>query len=87
MSKAVQFRRGGAPMTTPNPSRRRLPSGAQGGIGNGGKFGYLKPIRRQEAAERQEVRDALSRAEQLLRLDRRLGKGVGAKKERARLGG
>lgn len=40
---------------------------------------------RQEAAQRNEVRDLLSPAEQLKALDFRLGKGHGAKKERERL--
>lgn len=37
------------------------------------------------AAERQAVRDTLSPADQLAELDRRLGDGIGAKGERARL--
>ena len=41
--------------------------------------------RREEAKERQEGRDTLSAAAQIGVLDRRLGVGCGAKKERARL--
>ena len=41
--------------------------------------------RREEAQERQEGRDSLSPAAQIAVLDRRLGVGCGAKKERARL--
>jgi len=41
--------------------------------------------RRESAIVRQEVRDSRSASEQLASLDKRLGVGVGAKKERARL--
>lgn len=41
--------------------------------------------RHQDALKRQDERDGRSPAEQLRLLDARLGKGVGAKKERARL--
>lgn len=41
--------------------------------------------RRKSAAERQAARDERSHQEQLERLDRILGKGKGAAKERARL--
>lgn len=41
--------------------------------------------RREDAVKRQEIRNSLSPREQLARLDTRLGKGVGATKERARL--
>lgn len=41
--------------------------------------------RRIEAVARQEEWANLSPAEQLAELDRRLGKGVGAKKQRARI--
>jgi len=44
-----------------------------------------KERRRQEAELRQEERNERSSKEQLALLDRRLGKGVGAKKERQRL--
>jgi hypothetical protein len=37
------------------------------------------------AIERQQYRDSLSSAEQWARLDKRLGPGAGARKERARL--
>ena len=41
--------------------------------------------RREDAIERQAVRDSLSNSEQIARLDKILGKGKGAVKERARL--
>ena len=44
-----------------------------------------KETKRQEAAERQEFWSELTPKQQLADLDRRLGKGVGAKKQRARL--
>lgn len=44
-----------------------------------------KEIRCDGVRERTEARATLSAADQLARLDRRLGKGVGAKRERARL--
>lgn len=45
----------------------------------------LKDIRREEALERQKERDSRSAQQQLAFLDKRLGKGVGASKERKRL--
>jgi hypothetical protein len=53
--------------------------------GTKGKRPDLKELRVKEALERSEAREHLTDAEQLERLDRRLGKGVGAEKERARL--
>lgn len=44
-----------------------------------------KERRRREAAERQFDRDTRSPKQQIKLLDKRLGKGVGAKKERKRL--
>jgi len=41
--------------------------------------------RRQRAEERQELRVTRSSAQQVRELDRRLGKGLGAKRERARM--
>ena len=41
--------------------------------------------RREDAIERQTARDSLSNSEQIARLDKILGKGKGAVKERARL--
>lgn len=41
--------------------------------------------RRETAADRQQKRDQLSPAEQIVALDERLGSGQGARKERARL--
>ncbi len=91
MSKPVGQRRGGNGSTvrdfapTPNNSRRRLPSGNQGPLGHGGKFGYLASYRAEGVVARTEDRAKRSNAEQIAELDRRLGVGVGAKKERARL--
>lgn len=68
-----------------NPSRRRLPSGLQGGIYSGGYYGSTKSLRQEEAAERAKFRSELTPEQQIARLDRRLGVGVGAKQERARL--
>ena len=42
--------------------------------------------KRNEAFKRQEAYDSLSTAQKVQRLDRQLGKGVGAKKQRERLG-
>lgn len=44
-----------------------------------------KQQKRQEAEDRQAYRDSLTPRQQLLRIDRRLGVGVGAQKERAKL--
>ena len=44
-----------------------------------------KHYRQKEAAQRAVLRNDRSNAEQLSFLDKRLGKGVGAKRERARL--
>lgn len=41
--------------------------------------------RRRKAAEREEARDKRSPAEQIVLLDKRLGKNIGARKERMRL--
>lgn len=45
----------------------------------------LRKVKKEEADERQAGWAALSAAEQLAELDRRLGKGVGAKKQRAKI--
>lgn len=45
----------------------------------------LRDARRESALERQAVHDELSVQEKIAKLDARLGKGKGAKKERARL--
>lgn len=68
-----------------NPSRKRLPSGRQGPLGTGGRNGFMKPTHREGAAERTEVRASRSPADQIAILDKRLGPGVGAVKERERL--
>ena len=44
-----------------------------------------KAQKRQEATERQEVRNTISNYQQIQRLNARLGEGVGAEKERNRL--
>jgi len=41
--------------------------------------------KRNEAIKRQEAYDSLSTSQKVQRLDRQLGKGVGAKKQRGRL--
>ncbi|MFC1453674.1 hypothetical protein ACFLQL_00655 [Verrucomicrobiota bacterium] len=46
----------------------------------------LKETKRDEATARKIVTDKLSAKDKLEKLDRRLGVGVGAKKERDRLG-
>jgi len=45
----------------------------------------FRKIRQEEALERQAKRDKLTNEQQLEVLNKRLGKDVGAKKERARL--
>jgi hypothetical protein len=44
-----------------------------------------KKHKREEAAERQAAYDGLTAAQKLAKLDRKLGEGVGAKRERAKL--
>lgn len=44
-----------------------------------------KVARQKSAKERQEVYDQLTTKQKIADLDRRLGKGVGAKKQRAKL--
>lgn len=51
----------------------------------GGPRPDLTEIKRKEGAERQEAWSKLTPQQQLDELDRRLGKGVGATKQRARL--
>lgn len=92
MGKPIHMRRGhkGPPGSRPappqpNPSRASLPGGNQGGIGPGGKFGYLRDTRVSEATERAVKRANRTPAQQVEELDRRLGKGKGAVRERAKL--
>jgi hypothetical protein len=47
----------------------------------------IKKARTEDAKERQSAYAALSTTEKVARLDARLGAGVGAKRERARLAG
>mgnify|MGYP001586060108 CR=1 FL=1 len=68
-----------------NPSRQRLPGGLQGGLYSGGYYGSTKTLRKDDAKERAEYRDNLTAEQQLARLDKRLGIGIGAKRERAAL--
>lgn len=51
----------------------------------GGRYGYRKEFLREEAEKRQEARNAREPEQQLALLDSRLGAGIGARKERARL--
>lgn len=51
----------------------------------GGPRPDLSSAKRSEAVERNEHWSGLSAQKQLAELDRRLGKGVGARKQRARL--
>jgi len=57
----------------------------EGGVTTNLRREDLQEIRREEAAERQAARDALTNEQQVAVLDGRLGQGNGAKKERARL--
>lgn len=72
-------------MAAENSSRARLPNGCQGPLGPGGRYGYRKKAKAQDAQERANYRANLSDKEQIARLDKRLGPGQGAQKERARL--
>jgi hypothetical protein len=54
-------------------------------MGNSGKATAHKQVLREEAEVRQAERDKRTPQEQIARLDRILGEGVGAKKERAKL--
>lgn len=56
-----------------------------GRINDGGYYGFTKAKRQKEAKARQETRNKRSPREQLDLLDKRFGRGVGAKKERNRL--
>lgn len=69
----------------PNPSRRMLPSGSQGPLTSGGRHGYMRPTKREQAAERQAFVQTQTPAQRIAALDKRLGVGVGAKRERAKL--
>jgi hypothetical protein len=60
-------------------------NGKGGNVRNGKTFFPQKLERQAKALERNKYRAALSNADQLKELDLRLGKGVGATKERARL--
>lgn len=53
--------------------------------GERGPRADLAKIRREEAASRQEAYNKLSAKEKLEKLDEKLGVGVGAKKQRAKL--
>lgn len=72
-------------MNNPNSARRRLSSGLQGPHTPGGIHGAFLELRREDAKKRKEERDRRSPQQQLDLLDQRLGRGIGAKKERERL--
>jgi hypothetical protein len=57
----------------------------EGGIVQNLRREELLEVRQAEAIERQAHRDTLSNEQQIAALDNRLGAGVGATKERARL--
>lgn len=68
-----------------NPSRQLLPGGNQGALYPGGFYGSTKVLRKEEADERAKLRAERSPEQQLAKLDRKLGVGVGAVRERTAL--
>jgi hypothetical protein len=85
MSKAPGHRRVNAGPAPENPSRKRLPSGRQGGLFECGSFGYRASYKREQATERQSAADARTALAQLDRLNARFGFGKGAAREWAKL--
>lgn len=65
--------------------RTNNPERVSGRIHPGGRYGYRKEYRREKAEELALARSKRSPVEQLAILDERLGEGLGAKKERAKL--
>ena len=55
-------------------------------MAEGNNWGMKQEVKSEDREERLVARAKLSNKQQLKALDARLGKGVGAKKERARLG-
>lgn len=85
MSKPLSERRPYQGPARANKNRHVRPNGTQGPLHSGGYYGLFKADRKAEADIRQAKRNQLSPQEQLNILDSRLGVGVGATRERARL--
>jgi len=81
MSKEEQ----GSKRKGPNTDRRTLPSGRQGPLIAGGRYGYRREDRRRCAREMAEAGAKRTPKERVEILDQRLGEGAGACRERGRL--
>ena len=69
-------------MTARTAATRKYP-----GLGGASARPDRKKFRQEEARERQAAHDAMSLVEKIEKLDRLLGKGLGATRERRRLAG